>query len=232
MKQTTDYSLFGTIAGNRPVDPKHVRLLAEQISQNNMLHLNPIVVDQNMNVIDGQHRLEAARILGIEVYYLQDERITKQDMALLNSNKKNWTMMDYINFHVAENRPGFDTLLAFINEHPYLPLSAAIKLLNSQGTRKTNEIRAGIINVDNVEKAQRVVSIAIWMRNHFEQAFTDGCLTAIRFIQELEGYSDETFLAQLGKQPRSLVPCVNSKQYYHMFIELYNYGLSKNRISG
>src|SRR5690606_19532251 len=126
---------------NREVDMKHVRKLAEEISQKNLLHVNPILVDDEMRVIDGQHRLAAARMLGVAIYYFQDGAVQKEDIARLNSNKKNWQLMDYINYHTNEKREGFGVLSKFIACNPKMRPTTAIKLLSSTGRRVTAEIR-------------------------------------------------------------------------------------------
>lgn len=67
--KTKDYGSFKEINSNREVDQRHVRSLVAAIEQKNLLHVNPIVCNADMEVIDGQHRLEAARALGVEIYY-------------------------------------------------------------------------------------------------------------------------------------------------------------------
>src|SRR5690606_14115703 len=132
------------------VDMKHVRRLAGEIGKKNLLHLNPIIVDAGMNIIDGQHRLAAARLLGVPVYWEQDDAISKEDIAMLNSNKKNWALLDYIKFHTEEGVTGFDVLSEFIQRNPEMRATTAIKLLSSTGRRITSEIRAGKIDVENL----------------------------------------------------------------------------------
>ena len=51
---TSDLNIF-RIAKNRPLSELHVkRMMKKDISE-------PIIVDSDMNVLDGQHRLEACR---------------------------------------------------------------------------------------------------------------------------------------------------------------------------
>ena len=51
--KTKDYDLFKEINSNREVDQRHVRSLVAAIEQKNLLHVNPIVCNAGMEVIDG-----------------------------------------------------------------------------------------------------------------------------------------------------------------------------------
>jgi hypothetical protein len=67
--QTSDYALFHLLPENRAVYVNHVRKLVAVITQSNLLHIKPLDVMADLGVIDGQHRLAAARELGLPVYY-------------------------------------------------------------------------------------------------------------------------------------------------------------------
>lgn len=143
IQRTTYYSQFRSISSNREVDMTHVRHLAEAIRNNNLLHLNPIIVNQDLQIIDGQHRLEAAEQLKVPIYYVVDDGIKKTDIALLNSNQKNWSVMDYINYWTVEKAPGFDVLSRFIFTYPFIPASTCLQLLSADGSRDTKALRQG-----------------------------------------------------------------------------------------
>jgi hypothetical protein len=66
--KTTDYDIFKTLAENRPISVKQVGKLVREIQRKNMLHIKPIDVTADMEVVDGQHRLAAARELGVPIY--------------------------------------------------------------------------------------------------------------------------------------------------------------------
>lgn len=230
MKHTTDYDIFGEITSNREVNAKHVRKLVAEIERKNLLHVNPILVNEQMQVIDGQHRLAAARILGVPIYYLQDTGIQKEDIALLNSNKKNWNAMDYINYHGAEKRPGFDVLAKFIIQNPLMQVSTVIKLLNPDGKRNSDHIREGRIDVSNLPQAIAIAGFCKWLRNYYDAAYEDRIVSAIRKIFDADGFDEEQLVAKIEGQPRSLVPVINAKQALEMFTEIYNYNQKKNLI--
>lgn len=63
IKRTNNYDMFKRLEGNRFVDPKKVNKLKKSINEVGYIS-NPIIVNEKMEVIDGQHRLEALKELG------------------------------------------------------------------------------------------------------------------------------------------------------------------------
>ena len=69
MKKTKDYSQFKYLPGNRDLVLNHVDRLVKSISKNNLLKNNPIMINKQGYILDGQHRLQAAEELGVDIYY-------------------------------------------------------------------------------------------------------------------------------------------------------------------
>ena len=67
--KSTDYKKFKLLEYNRDCDEKHIQNLKEELSKCNDLHLKPLIVSPDLEIIDGQHRFRAAKELGIPVYY-------------------------------------------------------------------------------------------------------------------------------------------------------------------
>lgn len=68
---TKQYTRFKSA---RKPDPKKVKNLEKVINQNpNFLLQNPIWINGNGGIIDGLHRLEAAKNLGVPVPYTQED---------------------------------------------------------------------------------------------------------------------------------------------------------------
>ena len=57
---TYDLSIFKILDGNRNINLGHVERLVKSIEENGFLKM-PIIVNDNFDVIDGQHRLMAAK---------------------------------------------------------------------------------------------------------------------------------------------------------------------------
>ena len=63
---TNEHSVFKIQIGNRPVNNNHVARLI--ISMKKSYLMSPLIVNEKMEVIDGQHRLSAQKELKLPTY--------------------------------------------------------------------------------------------------------------------------------------------------------------------
>jgi hypothetical protein len=225
---TKDYKMFKAITSNREVDDKHVRKLMASIEDKNLLHLNPILVNEAMQIVDGQHRLEAAMLLKVPIYYVIDNNIGKSDISLLNKTKKNWGLMDYINFYTIEKKPGYDELSALISKYPECPVNILLKLIAMDGYNR--EWKDGYVDVSHKEEAERILQYAAWFGNYLKFAMQGKFLMALQILVRSGQYDHDKMIMRVEEQPRSLVACITITQYVEMLEEIYNYRSSKNRV--
>lgn len=68
VNQTNDYNLFKSLKGNRNVNKLHVQRLKESFKGDYLM--SPIIVNQNYEIIDGQHRFNAAKDLSLPVNFI------------------------------------------------------------------------------------------------------------------------------------------------------------------
>jgi hypothetical protein len=224
---TTDYSKFRVIETNRPVDKNHVKRLKAAITNRNLLRLNPILVDTKMHVIDGQHRLTAAKELGVEIYYMTSGEITQEDIATLNSNKKLWHLIDYVQYHAKNGKVAYSALQLFMKNNHFLPPSVAVVI--ACGDIKSKDLQAGLLTTLNLDEAESFMGRLSDIRNHFSEVYTAKFVQAMRIIEKVEGYEHKQMMEQITFQPRSLKPCTTSKEYIKNLEEIYNYR-KKNRV--
>lgn len=91
----TNYKVFKKLNGNRSINMKIVNRIIESIKKVGQIPV-PIVVNENMEVIDGQNRLEAFEILGLPVYYVITNGAGTSECIMLNINQTPWKLGDYI----------------------------------------------------------------------------------------------------------------------------------------
>lgn len=113
--KTSDYSLFGSVVGNRRVNENHVIHLMKSIRQRNLLEQNPIIVTEDMRIVDGQHRLMAAEKLGVPIYYVFGESLSIDDIRIIQTAKR-WTMRDYAESYAAMGDKEYRFLLDYVDE--------------------------------------------------------------------------------------------------------------------
>lgn len=109
---TKDYKQFKTVKGNRGTSKSHIKKLKEAIqAKPSIIEFNPILVNEKMEIIDGQHRKEAISELGLPIHYLKVKGLTLDDVQALNSGKKNWSPLDFAKAYAVNGNQNYSTYL-------------------------------------------------------------------------------------------------------------------------
>jgi len=121
---TEQYDLFQFVKGNRDVDEQSVNRLGIEIKRNKQLV--PILVDQDFQVIDGQHRLLACKKIGCAVRFIVQPNLGTAHMVAINSTSRNWKSVDYINQYAEQGKEAYIQLRDWINENSDFSINFAI----------------------------------------------------------------------------------------------------------
>ena len=85
---TADYSAFKKLTGNRDILENRKNLIISSINERGWIR-NPVVVNDNMEIIDGQGRFEALKELGLPIEYVVAHGATISDCIALNIKQTN-----------------------------------------------------------------------------------------------------------------------------------------------
>jgi len=119
----------------------HVENLKKLIKQKNLLDKRPIIVNKDMEVLDGQHRLLAAKELEVEVHYTVLEENDILDLIALNTSK-NWKNIDYLNFFCFHKYQEYIKLKEFIEKNN-LTLKIGINLAMGISKHGLKDFKSG-----------------------------------------------------------------------------------------
>ena len=138
---TREHNIFKTIMGNRLLNYNKIKKIIKEIESGlNMLQYYPIVVDKDMNVIDGQHRLFIAKQLKCNIWYIICETkkssagaspVTLNDIAKINSNTERWKNKDFIHCYAAQKNQHYIKLSDFSTTWSF-DLTTAMSLLSGK----------------------------------------------------------------------------------------------------
>lgn len=101
IESTKNYEMFKKNTSNRELDKQNLEKIKASIEMKNLLHLRPIIVNEKMEIIDGQHRFEIAKQLNVPIYYQIQKEANEEDVFLLNVNQKSWGFNDYLNYYIS-----------------------------------------------------------------------------------------------------------------------------------
>ena len=92
------YSKFTFLSGNRGVNESHInKLVAMIVADEDWLIFNPIIVDSDFRVLDGQHRLLAAQKANARIWYnVRQSKTSLEVVARINDCQKSWLPDDFV----------------------------------------------------------------------------------------------------------------------------------------
>lgn len=104
--ESTDYSIFKLLPFNREVDKAHVKTLVESMRLHGFKGVSQIIrtkiIDgtEQFYIVDGQHRIAAAKQLGLPIRFELTELNTKKEtadfIAELNTSAKSWGTSNFL----------------------------------------------------------------------------------------------------------------------------------------
>ena len=210
--KTEDYSFFSFVKGNRPL--RNTKKLEKSILELDLTMYNPIMVDEDYNIIDGQHRFIACKRLGKPIYYVvMEEEDAKKAMMLLNINLRAWKQEEYLNFYANEIGGCYKDLQDFDNTHK-LGISNSIviycdKLINATILKSGKANFGKNVNADAIAEFLKDESIK-WLRYSRTRPF----VLAVR--KAFETYNGKQ-INKLKSKMLSVPMCANFEQYLTCF---------------
>lgn len=115
VRQTNNYMKFQILKGNRIVAQSRVNKIIASINRVGYI-TNPIIVNEHMEVIDGQGRLEALKTLQLPVDYIVVPGAGIDECISMNINQERWTMADYIKSFAERGNSNYETLQEAIDK--------------------------------------------------------------------------------------------------------------------
>ena len=155
IERTKIYGLFKLMAGNRPVDYNHVKRLKRSMERYpHMFASNPIEVNENFYIIDGQHRRLAAQELGTDVYYIVVPGATLEETRIENITQRRWSLMDFASSYAESGRNDYKIFIKYVKKHPGIaPGILRTYLIGGQKNQAEADFRNGEFTIEDEQHA-------------------------------------------------------------------------------
>lgn len=221
--KTEDYNIFNFLGGNRNVNLKNANKIIISMKKNFII--NPIIVNENYEIIDGQHRFYAEKELGLPVYYIMNKGLGLKECQELNSNSKTWSSSDFLNGYCELGYVDYLKLKKFKEKNKHLSLQLCELMLADNvniGTALNERFKTGKYKVISEEKAQKYAD----MLKDFEGYPPYGqklFFMALLKIFDNKGYNHERMLNKLAFQNSRLQKEVSILEYQQLLCDIYNY---------
>lgn len=172
------------------------------IAKKDLLEQNPIIVNEKMEVIDGQHRLEASKQLHLPIYYLVAKTGNISDVQLLNGAVRDWKYEDYLNTYKASGLKDYFILHEFSNKYR-IPIGVCLELLSGERTNKMDliqDFKDGKFKVSTKDEADLIANELETVRRYVDSSQTKRdreLVNAVIYVHDKQPVGFLSFLEKL-----------------------------------
>jgi hypothetical protein len=227
IQQTKDYSRFFIREDNREINQAHLKKLIKSIQSKDLMAYNPIIINRGGEIIDGQHRYEAAKKLEKTIYYVVMDNGALQDIILLNNNMRNWTTTDFMMAYIRLGNQNYRQLQQFSKDYN-MTIPTSLHLLSGTTGINHEDFRLGKFTVRSYEKGVQMAKFIQALGPYTEERFLN-TKEFIRSILQLYGKIDsKEVLSQLDKHKLPFKKQPNLKGYLRQFEDIINFRKRNN----
>lgn len=223
---TTDYFLFKPLQGNRQLNKLHLSRLKDSIEKNYLF--TSIIVNENYEIIDGQHRFECIRELQLPLHYIVCKGYNLPEVQILNQNSKNWNYEDYVSGYIDLGYKDYLLYRNFKEKYKFGHAETMNLLDNKQrtshsGSQQIQDFKLGNFKVHDYQYAEGIAK-KIWLLNGLYEGFLRKwfVLAMMRLLKN-KNFELTEFITKLKMQPSALTDCTSIDAYITLIEEIYNY---------
>ena len=143
---TNDYSIFKRLPGNRDIPESRISKIVESIQSIGWVH-NPIIVNEKMEVIDGQGRLTALQRLKMPVEYVVAPGAGNKECIYMNMNMVNWKLPDFVKSYAEQGNENYQRLLSLMERYANGNLNIISTALYRISKAKLRDIKEGTLQL-------------------------------------------------------------------------------------
>ena len=219
--KTTDYFLFKTLDGNRQLNTLHLKRLIKSMEKSALF--SPIIVNENHEVIDGQHRLEALKSLKLPVHYIVIRGYGLREVQILNANSKTWNADDFMNGYCDLGFKDYITYKEFKDNYGFDHNSCMTLLAWGTSGKNVKDFYEGNFKILDIETAKDYAEKISLLKEFYAGYKRRSFILAMTTLLKNEDFSFVEFIAKLKLQPTALVDCKDITQYKMLIEEIFNY---------
>lgn len=231
--RTSNYGMFRKLDGNRGLNGRHLKI-KKSIEANGYI-MSPIIINENHQIIDGQGRVEALKMLGMPIDYVVAPGLGIEACIAMNAYSSAWKVQDYVDTYVSFGNENYVRLDKLSKSHVGIGLqgitSIALGLYGGKcNTHGKNSIKT--VQEGHFEMSEKMFYEADLKCNYIDRFYTvlrgvgghfKYWALAISFCYSLDIIQNERLYNQVIKMASQMHPCTNVKSALQELEVVYNY---------
>jgi|TARA_B100001093_G_scaffold519811_1_gene610659 hypothetical protein len=237
---TTNLEMFKPMDHNRVKSKARIKEIAKSMEDEGLLKV-PIIVNRKKQIIDGQHRFEAAKIAGKGLYFITANKYGEDEMMSINKTMKNWSKNDYLSHYVSKGNKNYVKLMEFRKEYPIFSLTDSCIFLKgglASGMKK-EVFSEGRFKAGSMDKARMYADFILSLepfapKIYYRTVFVRTMLSVLNKYSTVEDSKSNfknkegSFVMSEFMKKAEIVPhyfklCGDKASYSRMIEDIYNF---------
>jgi hypothetical protein len=231
---TTDYDQFKLLEANRDQNRGHIEALKAAFEEmGNLTRVQPILVNDQMEIIDGQHRFVATKELGESVYFTQVAGLGVHEARQMNILHRSWEFLDYAKSYANSGDASYRRFLDLVETYE---LPGGIILVYSKGSKVKGifkDFRQGnfTLTPEELAQAKERLDMLSEMIEVAPALKSVAASNAVLNIITLPQYDHSRMLTRLQRNPQLVTRQAGVPEYMRVLEDVYNHNMAaENRV--
>lgn len=184
---TNKYEMFKKLDGNRITDERRINKIKESIKKVGYI-TSPILVNEQMEIIDGQGRFEALKQMQLPVEYIVQEGVGIKECVAMNVHQTNWTIKDYIDSYADRGVQSYIYIRDLMERFKINNISIIAVATHNQSRYVPELVQEGsiVVTEEQYKKAVEKLEYVSEIRERFNLPRLNLFIKGILFCMEIE----------------------------------------------
>lgn len=221
--KTEDYFLFKPIDGNRNKNLLHINRLKKSMESNYLFTV--IIVNENYEIIDGQHRFEVIKELKLPLYYIVCNGYGLNEVHILNANSKTWNADDYLEGYCKMGYKDYLDYKIFKDKYGFGHVECMTILGGNRSANgsDTKPFYNGEFKINNIHTAYNTADKIELTGSYYPGYRRRSYVYAMLKLLCNDNFEFTEYIQKLKTQPTALCDCTSVDMYVLLIEEIYNY---------
>lgn len=223
---TKNYDQFGKIHGNRGCNQGNLNAIRESVERDGAL-LFIMIVNERLEIIDGQHRFEIWKEMGFPLNYVIKQGYSLPHVHIFNQNAKNWGLNEFMESYVTQKYENYSIYKSFKNRYKF-GHNECLSLLGGSNGNSGNvlydQFKRGFFKVKEyssaIDVAEKIYDFEDYYEGFKRRTFV---FSMARVIRKVPGYDHKKMLKKISYQSAKLTDQSSVFDYLKVLEGIYNY---------